>query len=468
MSTAADPPAVNEIPAVPSPYEGRRLGFLDHIKLSLFWFGSNLIWGAFLGPVLAQQMTVLAPKNTSQALGYLYSLGALPALLVPLIIGALSDRCTSRFGRRRPYIAWGGVIGIGGLSLMLMAANQLSLPLYFAGYLVLQLGMNTAIAAFSGIIPDQVPENQRGTASGYMAVMSNVATLIGGVGSGLLVGDNPPLVYTLLIIVFGFFLILSVWGIKENRLEGPVPKMRWKPYFRSLYQVLIDFRDFRWVWITRFLMMLGFYAVSPYILYYLRDKLGILQPSAEAGIVMGLILVGATISGLIGGAISDRTGRKPIVYVASGIMAVMILSFIFFRTLEAALVAGLLFGIGYGAYISVDWALGADVLPSKVDAAKDMAVWHVAMVLPQQIAPLISGELLARNAYDPSEAFAKFSVPIVPEAVLQAAGGAPRPLMDLLETKQHYTPAGFTWVFVFSAIFFALSAVLLKNVRGAR
>ncbi len=428
----------HELPYVPSPWHGKKMSHWELVKISIFWFGSNLIWGAFLGPVLSQEMTVLAPSNSAQMLGLLYFVAAFPALLVPLLVGALSDRSTSKHGRRRPFIFWGGLFGTIGLLLMLVAAKSLSLPLFFAGYFVVQTGMNTAIAAFSGIIPDLVPDAQKGAASGWMAVMSNLATLIGGVVSGVLVADNPSLVFMLLAIAFTFFLILSVVGIRENPLTGNIPKMQWGPYVKSLWMVLVKNPDFAWVWITRALMMLGFYAVSPMILFFLRDQLKLENPAKDAGMVMGIILIGATISGLVGGAISDRVGRKPVVYFATATIAVMSLAFIFCHTLMQTLIAGVIFGIGYGAYISVDWALGADVLPAKEDAAKDMGVWHIAMVLPQQISPLIAGSILSM-----------FTI-----------AGSKDPV--------RYAPGGFAGIFIFAAIFFALSGLLLRNVKGAR
>jgi MFS family permease len=92
---------------------------------------------------------------------------------------------------------------------------------------------------------------------------------------------------------------------------------------------------------------------------------------------------------------------------------------------------GALFGVGYGAFQAVDWALAVDVLPPGENAAKDMGIWHVALVLPQVLAPALSGALLA---------------------VL-------KPLSLL---------AGYTVVFVVTACWFVLGTVLVSRVRGAR
>ena len=54
-----------------------------------------------------------------------------------------------------------------------------------------------------------------------------------------------------------------------------------------------------------------------------------------------------------------------------------------------ALCVAFFFGLGYGAFLAADFALVIDVLPSKEDTAKDMAVWHASLVLPQMLATLI-------------------------------------------------------------------------------
>jgi len=124
-------------------------------------------------------------------------------------------------------------------------------------------------------------------------------------------------------------------------------------------------------------------------------------------------------------------------------MAIMCIGFIFCTSLTHVLIAGSLFGIGYGAYISVDWALGTDVLPNKdEDAAKDMAVWHISMTLPQAVA-----------AY--------------PAGLLVSAFGSHKQVVNG-ETIIRYTVAGYSALLICSAIFLATGAILLRNVKGAR
>jgi MFS family permease len=82
------------------------------------------------------------------------------------------------------------------------------------------------------------------------------------------------------------------------------------------------------------------------------------------------------------------------VYISGGFMALVGLIFILTHSLPIVLAAGAIFGLGYGAYQSVDWALVADTLPSHKHYARDMGVWNISMAIPQIIAPVLGGPLI--------------------------------------------------------------------------
>lgn len=461
--SATDPAISVEIPKVVSPYEGQHLGAKTQLALSAYWFATNFMWGALLTVMIPSQAQHLAPGAKVPALALLTGVSALIALTVPLIIGALSDRCSHRWGRRRPYMAVGIGINVVGLILMAVAYAQaqpvraygsnvvgalLGSPSYLfflLAYMVVQLGNNVTSAAYSGIIPDLVPEDQRGNASGYMGLMSQLGTLFGAIGSGVLLGGQPEMMkFALLAVVLVAVGLWTLAGIKETPLPYTPPKIEWGHYLRSLWIDPRQHPDFAWVWITRALVMLGFYSIQPFVNYYLVDIIGSKHPDKDAPIVLGMILIASTISALRAGKISDRIGRKRVVYWANALIAVMALSFVFCRSLPQVILAGMIFGLGFGAYTSVDWALGTDVLPSKADAGKEMAVWHIAMTLPQSIAAPAAGILIS--------AFGKTS------AGLDAKG----------DEIIHYTLYGYSSVFILCAVAFALGAYLLKNVKGVQ
>lgn len=455
---------INHIPAVESPYANTRLTIGQHVSISAYWFATNFMWGALLLLMLPDEVKMMNPEYRAEALGLLTGLSALVALFVPLITGAISDRSANRWGRRRPFMAVGVGVNVIGLAVMAFAVTTtkpahgfsgvwssiLGSPGFLTfglGYLIVQLGNNIASAAFMGVIPDVVPHDQHGIASGYMALMSQLGTLLGAVACGLILASAPESTkYLILGAVLVGVACITLFGLKEKPLPYR-PKIHWGKYIKSLWIDPRQYPDFAWVWITRALVMLGFYSVVPFINYYLVDVINVPQAKVpeKAVMIQVVILVASTVTGFLGGKWSDKVGRKKVVYIANSAIAVMALSFIFCRSLNDVLLAGFFFGLGYGAYISVDYALGTDVLPSRKDAAKEMAVWHIAMTLPQSIAAPFAGYLISI----PGKTF-------IPPAV---KGGDP---------IIHYTTAGYSYVFILCATCFALGAYLLRNVRGVK
>jgi MFS family permease len=455
---------------VPSPgtsfYADRKVRSAEHLAISAYWFATNFLWGALLVLMLPNEVKKLAPAYNANAIGLLTGLSAVVALVVPLIVGALSDRCTSRWGRRRPYIVVGVLVNLVGLAMMAGAyesatpvpsigadpgywavvrllLSHSSFLLFLLSYIVVQLGNNIASAAYSGVIPDLIAEDQRGAASGYMALMTQAGTLFGAVVIGMLLGNQSETIkYLVLGVALASIAMITVVGTREQPLQERPPAMDWLEYIKSLWIDPRKYPDFAWVWITRALVMLGFYSVVPYINYYLRDVVHIADTDKYAPILMGVILLTSSVSGIYGGILSDRIGRKKVVYIANCMIAAMALSFIFCTNFVEVMIAGCLFGLGFGAYTSVDWALGTDVLPTRTNAAKEMAVWHISMTFPQSIAGLIAAYLLSLGGKAASN-----------------VGGT---------EVAHYTRTGYAYVFILCAICFAAGAYLLRNVKSVR
>lgn len=152
--------------------------------------------------------------------------------------------------------------------------------------------------------------------------------------------------------------------------------------------------DFAWVLFTRLVMMLGIYTIQDFLQYYMRDVLGVTDPESQVTRFILLVSLTSVASTLGAGWLSDRFGRKRVVYFSGVLMGLVGLVFIVVHSLPIAIAAGAIFGLGYGAYTSVDWALVADVLPDEKHYARDMGVWNISLSLPQVIAPVLGGPLI--------------------------------------------------------------------------
>ncbi len=202
-----------------------------------------------------------------------------------------------------------------------------------------------------------------------------------------------------IVVAWGLMNVWNVLHIGNIQISNDVQQVVLEVVATIGILRLFDFHprrdpDFAWVLLTRLVMTLGIYTVQDFLQFYMRDAVHAAHPEAQTTNFVIILSVTSLLSALAAGWLSDRFGRKRVVYFAGGFMAVVGLIFILTQSLSIVLAAGAIFGLGYGAYISVDWALVADTLPSRRNYARDMGVWNISQSLPQVIAPVIGGPLL--------------------------------------------------------------------------
>jgi MFS family permease len=152
--------------------------------------------------------------------------------------------------------------------------------------------------------------------------------------------------------------------------------------------------------LTRMLVVMGVQIVQTFLTFYMKDVVHADSPESAATLFVIILTFGALASTVLAGWASDRVGRKRMVYISGSFMAAVGAAFIFAPylvttgLLTVILIAGAIFGLGYGAYLAVDWALVADVLPSEETFARDMGVWNIGLTLPQVLAAVFGGWLI--------------------------------------------------------------------------
>ncbi|MFF1295970.1 MULTISPECIES: MFS transporter [unclassified Streptomyces] len=367
--------------------------------LALAQFGAYL---AVLTPVmvtLALRVSQIVPEaDRGTALGQVLSVGALLAMLGNPVFGALSDRTTSRFGRRRPWLVGGMLAGLGGLAVVAVGTD---VPTLLLGWTLAQLGINATLAALTSCIPDLIPQRQMGRVCGMVGMTTPFAIIAGSAMARAFSGSMA-----LAFLVPGVIGLVTVGSLAAVMKDRPARAGAFAPYsFREfLRSFWVDPRrhpDFAWNFAGRFLVFTGASCVTSYQVYFLMDRLGYSDEQVTGKLFTGTVamVVAIVLGSLLGGQLSDRSGRrKPYVLGSSLIMAVSLAMIATAQSFAMYVAAVVVFGFGEGLYLSVDMALAAAVLPNPEESAKDMGVLNIGNALPQSLVPIVAPAFLAIGA----------------------------------------------------------------------
>jgi MFS family permease len=262
----------------------------DYITININWFAlttRSQVLTPLVIPLLVQRFVGEATKGA--AVGTLRLWALMAALLFQSLMGILTDRSTSRFGRRRPFIVIGTIGEIAIFMLIGFSAGLEGMTGYwvlFGLFLLSMLTSNTSQAATQPLITDLVPDEKKGLFSGIKAALELpiplifVSFVVGRLVSqgslwGALFALSGVLLLSMLISLF----------IREEPLKVTPPPIDWRPFLRLLAMTAA---------FTVLILVIG-YLVKLAIAY-----------SATLGAVAQSIVIGFT--GLVGMAVAIGVG----------------------------------------------------------------------------------------------------------------------------------------------------------------
>lgn len=400
----------------------KKIRWWDYLTINAYWLGINVISGSLtplILPLLVEQFVGPEVKNTY--LGFLRSAGLLVAILVQPLAGLLSDRTTSRWGRRRPYILGGGT-----MTLLLLAGIALA-PNYwwlFAAVLALQVVSNVAHGALQGLIPDLVPKSQRGVASGvktaleipipaiivgftvakvvsstnvWPAMLIIMGVVLATMLANMLVPEKPlpdeerpagdlrgPIIrLVLLTAIFG-----GVWGAALGSvwlvgtllagqgmlqlvavgltglaaMAGSIIVGVWFSARVGIGPAVRRNPSFTWWVVNRLLFLAAVGSIQSFALYFLQDVLKVPDAAGTTGAMIMVVGVFILLAGLGSGFLADRIGERGLVALA-GLVAAAGVAVLFLGSTITVYVGGAIIGIATGLFFTTNWSLGTKLVP---------------------------------------------------------------------------------------------------------
>lgn len=377
------------------------------VNLNALWFGLAYLWNGLhtiLLPVILVGVVPGAWKNTY--LGVLTFAGLLVAMVVQPVAGTFSDRSgwLGRFGRRRPWIALGTGLDLIFLAWMVVAIQQGFWWVVMA-YVGLQVASSIAEATLQSLLPDLVPQDQRGRGAGFKNA-AQIAGFVVGVGVGGFLAGQGHIAWALAATGLAV-VITALWtilGTPEQPFQRP--GRRSLGVGEALRTVFVhSFRldssaapGYSRLLAGRALLMAGFFALQGFAQFFVSDVLDVPNPAGTTALLMSIMGVAIFILAVPTGALADRIGRRSLNLFAGAAGALATFALIFVGSITQLIIAGGLVGVSIGIFLSVNWAWAADLVPAD-EAGRYLGLSNLATAGAGAFSRLFAGPIVdAGNA----------------------------------------------------------------------
>jgi MFS family permease len=374
------------------------------VRISAYWLGLTAIDSA-VGQFNTNRLEFdhfVATDDVGTTM-FLIGLGvALVSIVIQPTVGYISDYWVSRWGRRKPFIVVGSLLDLVFLAGIATANNVVALAAFV---ILLQLSTNTARGPFQGYVPDLVAESQVGLASGMVGLMQIIGNVTGYGLVSLAVGFHSM---PLALLAIAAIELVAMVSVVFRVGQGMPPKSRqgqsWLAIARGAWATdILRERSYVWLLVSRLLFLGGGALLANFVLIFLGRALGMPKEEANATqiLVLAVVVVANLVSVVPASRMSDRVGRKPVIWLACGIGGVGIAIAAVAPNVPVALVGGFLFGASAGAFLAVDWALMTDIIP-RASAGRYMGLSNVATASATTLGLAIGGvvlDLVTRAGY---------------------------------------------------------------------
>lgn len=334
-------------------------------------------------------------------IAWMVAASAITATLTTLLMGTLSDRTRSRWGRRRPYILVGYLLW--GLSTILFpmvayikTVSMAVMMVVLADSIMTFFGSTANDAAFSAWTADIATSNTRGRVEGVLNLSMFLAQIVSMVAAGILIDSFGYFIffYSLGGIVMLVGLIAGFLLQDEPLPDSQPPTQSFWSEFSELFRtdILKNNRELFLLLLFIMISSIGMQVSLPYLIVYLENFVGVTK--TEFSIIGGAVMLGSAVFAIPFGILADRWNKQRMISIAIVISSVggILLSLV--RSLPMLSLAGLIWQAFFvaGGIASVAWL--KDLLPEE-NRGKFLGIRMIFWIaIPMVIGPWIGSTLI--------------------------------------------------------------------------
>ena len=378
----------------------KKLSLKQLLGMNVYWLGLSFMWNSLHPIILPAILLHLVPESMKNSyLGVLTFVGLILAMVIQPISGAASDNWRSRWGRRRPLALVGTLLDFIFLALLAWSGNIL---VVFIGYIGLQIVSNVAHGPMQGLIPDLVPDEQMGAASGVKNLMDMGGLIVASLAAGSLLSPDDRYPTTIMLVVMVVLAVSAALTFLTTREKSTDDKEKTKNRINLKEVFKVDFsgnRNYFRLIASRFIFLVGIYGVQSFAQYYIKDVMQAPNPVKATGDLMAAMALALVACTVIGGWLSDRIGTRKVITLASIIAAVGCFLLLLAKDVASMTLYASVLGAGIGLYLTSNWALASRLAP-KAEAGKFLGLTNLATAGASAVSKLGGIPIdLANNAF---------------------------------------------------------------------
>ena len=337
-------------------------------------------------------------NHTSSAflIGVVIGFAQFLGVLIPPIIGTVSDNTWTRFGRRKPYIIVFFPLTIVMILIVFLVGRYTVFQFSFmSSFLLLAMCIALLYAFFNiwnspytALLPDLTEPAERGETSGYLQAFNILGTIFAFMIGAAIWEQYPLVTFGIFAAVIAISASITIVTVQEKKAI----QLQEKASMTSIIKDFVKEKEFMKLMFTSMFWWFGIGTLMAFFVLFAKESLGLAESSAL--IFMGIFTIILVAFAVPSGIIADKYGKKRVLSLGVFLAAIGLLMGAFSSNLYLLYVGMGITGLGFGAILVLNFALTADLLP-KGKEGKFMGLGNIFSAAPQAAAAPIMGFIIS-------------------------------------------------------------------------